>query len=307
MGTCMLWCIHCWLSVLPSLHTLACYTGYNDDCILHRHKRSLMYMIIGKWNAPSLGSWTENFVLACMHIFGKCSEPPLGSWTENFVLACMPIFGKCSTPSLGSWTENFVLVRMPIFGKCSAPSLGSWTENFVLVCMPIFGKCSASSLGSWTENFVLVSMLIFGKCSAPSLGSWTENFVLVCMPIFGKCSVSSLKLDWKLCVGVHATFGCMSVYIYCVYTLPLYTGEYTEDSTDSAWKEIVLKISRTLAIDVLDSEMVVKDEENGCRLDDQGKKPGCPRKLHGWYLSGKVARVLSWQNYSIHQHDLIFY
>ena len=33
---------------------------------------------------------------------------------------------------------------------------------------------------------------------------------------------------------------------------------------------VVSKISRKLAMDMLDSEIVVNDEENGCRFEDQG-------------------------------------
>ena len=51
------------------------------------------------------------------------------------------------------------------------------------------------------------------------------------------------------------TFGCMFVYIMC---LPC----------------VILGISGTLAMDTLDLEMVVSDEENICRYEDQGTEPG---------------------------------
>ena len=58
--------------------------------------------------------------------------------------------------------------------------------------------------------------------------------------------------------------------------------KYTEDFIDSTWKGIVvLAILGIFAMDTVDSEMVVNDEENGCKFEIPGKKPGYTRDLWG--------------------------
>ncbi len=71
------------------------------------------------------------------------------------------------------------------------------------------------------------------------------------------------------------------------------TGDYT-----GGFKNLTSKLyghlgvfKKTRYMDVLDSEMVINDEENNCRFEEQGKKPG----YHATWLigcQGKVTGVL---------------
>ena len=65
---------------------------------------------------------------------------------------------------------------------------------------------------------------------------------------------------------------------------------------ESTWKSlrtqlkkdiVVLEISKILAMDMLDSEMVIDDDEKGC-LADQGRKLGYTYHLHGFCLLTKL-------------------
>ena len=85
--------------------------------------------------------------------------------------------------------------------------------------------------------------------------------------------------------------------MWCIYTY-IYIGAYvriTESRRKILWtrlkkKEmVVLEIS--LAMDTLDFEMVVNDEENGCRFEEPGKK--VTRDLHGWTGKGCRSFILT--------------